>query len=237
MRYEQTELQQKLAAEYVLGTLQGPARRRFEQLLTEQNGLRDQVSAWEQRLGSWASMLPPQAVPERVWTGIQARLHPGTASPVSRPRFWQWWAWGSTALAAGLAAFLLLRPLPSTEYIEVPVLTEVRDLAVLGAEGKATRWIVRLEPEGQRLLLSALEPEALPADKSLELWSIPADGIPRSLGLIQAQKGQVSLELDPARQARLAQATVLAISLEPAGGSPTGLPTGPVLYTGKPQPG
>jgi len=55
-----------------------------------------------------------------------------------------------------------------------------------------------------------------------------------SLGVLPVQDGKAEIALDSTHQSRLQQATVLAISLEPSGGSPTGLPTGPVLYTGKP---
>src|SRR3989442_2452755 len=71
---------------------------------------------------------------------------------------------------------------------------------------------------------------SLEANRALELWALPGSGAPRSLGLISAsgatvvKKGKV-----------LEGATGLAVSLEPAGGSPTGAPTGPVLYVGKLQ--
>ena len=74
----------------------------------------------------------------------------------------------------------------------------------------------------------------MPSDRDLELWSIPAGGAPLSLGLLVMQPdGSATLVLSDEGLARRAQGAVLAISLEPRGGSTTGAPTGPVLYTGK----
>jgi anti-sigma-K factor RskA len=66
------------------------------------------------------------------------------------------------------------------------------------------------------------------ANRSLELWSLPPQGAPRSLGLIAADKATV------VQRGKVLDGTAaFAVSLEPAGGSPTGAPTGPVLYVGK----
>ncbi len=65
-----------------------------------------------------------------------------------------------------------------------------------------------------------------------ELWLIPADGTPRSLGLIDLG-GVQKVSVSPTLLKLVAEGAVLAVSLEPAGGSPTGLPTGPVVATGK----
>lgn len=228
MKYDQPELQTRLAAEYVLGTLHGRARTRFERLLAEQPGLRDHVSAWEQRLTPWAMAVKPKPVPAQVWQGVQERL--GHAAARRTPGWWRWWALGSTALAAVLAVVMVTRP-ASPPPVAAPVYS---DLAVLSSDAKEPAWIVRVDSHRQKLLLSGLKAAALPAGKALELWSIPAKGAPMSLGVLPLHEGQAEIALDAGHQGRLSQATVLAISLEPAGGSPTGLPTGPVLYTGKP---
>ena len=72
---------------------------------------------------------------------------------------------------------------------------------------------------------------SLQADRSLELWAVPATGAPRSLGVISAAGATVVQ-----RGKLLDNTTALAVSLEPPGGSPTGRATGPVLYVGKLRP-
>ena len=67
--------------------------------------------------------------------------------------------------------------------------------------------------------------------RALELWALPASGNPIALGLVDAEAGAV-LTLATPSDALLAGAKGLAVSLEPPGGSPTGQPTGPILWTG-----
>ena len=67
--------------------------------------------------------------------------------------------------------------------------------------------------------------------KSLELWVLPASGPPRSLGLVPNAMGDTMMRVTTA-DPRMQSMNALAISLEPQGGSTSGLPTGPVLCSG-----
>jgi anti-sigma-K factor RskA len=222
MRYDNPELQHRLAAEYVLGTLQGRARRRFEFLLAGNGELRARVAAWEARLSPWTVAASPVPVPDRVWAGIRQRLGHGVAAG-SR---WRGWALAGMATAAALAVVLVLRPAPAPRALH--------DVAVLSTDKAVATWIVRASSDGRHLALSGLLPAAVPSGHDLELWAIPAQGAPQSLGVLhRSADGAATLDLDTVRRARFAAAAVLAVSLEPAGGSPTGAPTGPVLYTGR----
>jgi anti-sigma-K factor RskA len=242
MNYANPELQQKLAGEYVLGTLHGAARRRFEKLLAQDRALQQQVQVWERRLSPWLRAAPAEPVPPRVWQGIQRRLgHAPEKAVRETAGLWKWLGLGSTALAAALAAVLVLRPAPAPQVMivkvpaPVPAPVPVSDVAVLSTDQAEPVWIVRRR--GNDVLeLSGLAAVDVPADRDLELWAIPEGGAPQSLGVIrrrEATKAEVALGAEA--QARLAGGKVLAISLEPAGGSPTGAPTGPVLYTGRLQ--
>ena len=82
--------------------------------------------------------------------------------------------------------------------------------------------------DGRSLVLKPLDVPAIEATRALELWAVPSDGAPRSLGLVSADQGAVI------RRAGLLTGTAaFAVSLEPAGGSPTGAPTGPILSLGR----
>lgn len=229
MNYSSPELQRKLAGEYVLGTLQGGARRRFEQLLVNDRALQQEVQAWERKLSPWLYAVPPEPVPERVWIRIQERL--GQRPAAVRRDFWRWLGIGSTAVAAALALLLVLKP----ATVAPPPLPPATDVAVLGTDTAGPHWIVRRR--GDALLeLSELKHEAVPAGRDLELWAIPAGGAPQSLGVLhRTGETRAEVALNAEGRARLAAGQLLAISLEPRGGSPTGSPTGPVLFTGKLQ--
>jgi anti-sigma-K factor RskA len=80
-----------------------------------------------------------------------------------------------------------------------------------------------------------LQQVAVQPGRVLELWSVPPQGAPRSLGLISAD-GATVLPRGKLPDTLLKGGTdALAVSVEPPGGSPTGAPTGPVVYAGKLQ--
>jgi anti-sigma-K factor RskA len=225
MNYSTPELRRKLAGEYVVGTLHGLARRRFERLLAEDPALRQEVAIWERRLAPWLLAVPPQPVPARVWTRIQQRLGHLEAPAPARALPWKWLGIGGTAVAAALALFLVFRPAPGP--------APAADLAVLSSQKDEPVWIVRRLDE-RTLEFSGLVAVEVPDDHDLEVWAIPADGPPQSLGVIRRMgntRGQ--LLLGEVARDRLARGKALAISLEPAGGSTTGAPTGPVLFKGR----
>lgn len=230
MNYSAPELQRKLAGEYVLGTLHGGARRRFEQLLAQDRALQQEVHIWERKLAPWLYAVTPAPVPGRVWIRIQERLGQRPAPVRDSGAFWRWLGIASTAVAATLALFLVLRPAPMP-----PAPLPLTDMAVLSTTQAEPAWIVRRRGD-TTLELSELHHQNVPAGRDLELWVIPEGGAPQSLGVLH-RKGATRAEIalsDTAR-GRLATGKVLAISLEPRGGSPTGAPTGPVLFTGKLQ--
>ena len=147
--------------------------------------------------------------------------------------FWQPWAWVSTAIAASLALFIAFKPQP-LPITQPPVVVQTqpapsRDIAVLSDDSKQPAWIVR--QQGNALLLSQINNYQVPTDRDLELWSIQGNAAPQSLGVIRIQQGKAILSVAQTRL--LAADAILAISLEPKNGSPTGQPTGSVLYTGK----
>lgn len=211
------EYDSALAAEYALGTLRGSARLKFEQRIRNEPALAALVGRWQTLLAPLDDALTPVPPPERVWKKIRLSL-PVQVTP--RRKHWDYLGW---ALAAGLAALLLV-----PRFISQP--QDFSPAVVLnGSQQGGGQWIVSMDSTRRHLKLTPLNPTALNLANSLQLWVIPPGEKPRSLGLLAAEK---STEL-ALRQTQLAAGMTLAISLEPAGGSPTGLPTGPVLYSGQ----
>lgn len=220
MKYNDPELRQRLASEYVLGTLHGHARARFERLLLSDARLRDEVAAWQTRLLPLADALPPVAPPPRVWRGIQSRI--GLQQEVSRRSlaFWRNLGLVSTAAAAALALYIAVTPPRTPEMTYVALITDTH---------AKPAWIV--SARNAQLTIKSLAPHTLAANQSLQLWLLPAGGKPVSLGLVPLAVSKTAV-LPTQVGAQFAHAQAMAISLEPAGGSPTGQPTGPVLYQG-----
>jgi len=221
-----------LASEYVLGTLRGPARRRFEGWLSEDLVLRAAVARWENRLLPMVELAPPAQPSPQVWQALESRLglQVEAPAPARRSRFWLglredlafWRGLGmvSTALASILLSVLLTRlPAPGAESPSY--------LAMLSDEHAQPALVVTGHAMRGHLRVKLLAPPP-PGDRSLELWALPKEGPPRSPGLV-ASGASLTLPagLDPET------VTSLAVSLEPKGGSPNKqAPSGPVLYRG-----
>ena len=219
MKYNDPELRQKLASEYVLGTLHGRARARFERLLLSDASLRDEVAAWQTRLMPLADALPSVTPPSRVWRNIKTRLGMQAVSRWSLT-FWRNLGLVSTAAALMLAVYIAIVPL------RTPALTYV---ALINDTQAKPAWVV--SASGSQLTIKSLAPRTLAANQSLQLWLLPTGGKPVSLGLVPVT-GSKTAALPTQVSGQFAHALAVAISLEPAGGSPTGQPTGPVLYQG-----
>ena len=218
-------LRQKLASEYVLGTLKGGARRRFEGWLYNDADLRNITAEWRQRLEPMAEFATPVAPPRRVWQQIEQRLH------LSPQGGWSLWRdslsfWRSLGLASSAIAALLVIVM-STQLMSTPQISHV---ATLMDEKSQTALLLTADSRHDTLEVRMVGNAPVPTDKELELWAVPKSGNPRSLGLL-ADKGSVKLALSS--RAIGNDVALLAVTLEPRGGSPDpNGPTGPILYKG-----
>ncbi|MEO6410855.1 MAG: anti-sigma factor [Burkholderiaceae bacterium] len=232
MDYGRPELAERLAAGYVTGTLRAGARRRFESLLPAHAGLRSAVRTWQARLMPLTAVIPPVVPPARVWTGIERWLDGAKESTASG-----WWnrlaVWRGLSAMASVAVLGLAVLLSIGSPVQAPIVVVMNPVAPSGgAPGAAQESIVAsISGDGRALVTRPLVNVNVAADRALELWAVPAQGPTRSLGLI-ARSGATVLR----RSDLLRDTDALAVSLEPPGGSPTGVATGPVLYVGKLRP-
>lgn len=235
-----------LAAEYVVGTLHGRARQRFERLMAKDGGLRSLVAQWQGRLQPLDMQAMAIEPHPRVKQRIDARIAEMTqraphVQPPMQPRVREvsqpaWWsmlwssvnAWRFAAAAAGtLALVFALRLLVPAEQVAAP-----EYIAVLMDNQKEPALVLRGRGADAQLTVAFIKPADLPSDRDLELWALPEGGKPRSLGVLQRGQGGVVAIRQPA-QAVLHAIPALAVSVEPRGGSATGAPTGPVILHGK----
>lgn len=238
-------LQDRLAAEYVLGTLRGPARLRFQRLMLEDASLRSIVDDWQARLVPIAAAVAPVQPPKRVWENIRARTGGPAAEGARSGSLWDslsfWRNLGlisSGATAALLASVVLFspgtpRPAPAPQIVRVPADELPAAYVAVLTDPKSQKAVLAVSAarNSTQLIVKRLDAGIVVPEKSLELWALPPGKAPRSLGVVATQEKH-AVNLKGAADAALGDATALAISLEPPGGSPTGAPTGPVLYTG-----
>ncbi len=236
MDYARPALADALAAQYVAGTLRGPARRRFESLLAAHPALRRAVADWQAALMPLTAVVADMPPPADTWPAIARRLWPD-AAPSAAPAL-PWWRgltfWRATSGLAGVAALgmalLLANPRP-----ELPPVLLVLQGTEAGGPTMAS-IVASVSGDGRALVTRPLQPVALAADKVLELWAVPPEGAPRSLGLISpAGVTVIRRNRLPTTLLDQRRTAAMAVSIEPPGGSPTGAPTGPVVFAGKLQ--
>ena len=223
---------QALAGEYVLGTLPLAERVQVEQRLTNDAALRAAVDNWEQRLLPLTALAPPAEPSPQLWPRIASTLF--TPKAVKQAGGWQAW-WNSLALwrilAGGGLATAAALAVTVTMQLQAP--NGPGYLVVLVApQDKAPGWIVQASNKNSRdLSLIPLGPTVVPRQKSLQFWTKGKDwGAPVSLGLVRpGQTLKLKLDKLPPMQAE----QLFEITLEPETGSPTGRPTGPILYIGR----
>jgi anti-sigma-K factor RskA len=227
MDYARSDLADRLAAEYALGTLRGRARRRFESLLPAHAGLRGAVTEWQARLAPLAFAVEPVEPSPALWMRLERHLFGGDRG--AAPLAW----WHRLGLWQGLTAFATVAALSLALVVSQPPPVAPPIVIVLDATADAlgaqqARFVASVTTDGRALVLRPLGPVTVDAGRALELWSVPAAGAPRSLGVVSAEQATTVL------RARLLENTAaFAVSIEPSGGSPTGAPTGPIVSVGK----
>ena len=220
MNYENPELLDQLAGEYVLGTLRGPARPRFERLCVASSSARQALHRWEDDFTAISGSVAPVQPSARVWPEVRRRAIGASAGKAPRPSAWRTW---QIAAAASVAAVALIVGLVVHEW-QAPL----QSIAVLGTDAAHPQWRVERPKELTALTIRVVGPVQLMAEKSYELWALPRGGKPVSLGLLPTG-GKLQRSLTDVQRTALLAADKLAVSVEPAGGSPTGSPTGPVV--------
>lgn len=249
----------ELAGELALGLLTGEELRDAERLASSDTDFADEVELWRRHLHGFDRALPASSPPDRLWSRIEAGLDAvpremaepsletsraaelreqgrlpvssGEAAADARRRLFRlvWtnlFAWRALA-AAALAAAIVIGVGLSVELQRArsaPVL-----VAILQTPDNQAAAVVNAFADG-RTELVPLTTFTVPAGRVLEVWTLWDRQVgPRSVGLLQAMSAS-RLRLD---NLPLGQGQLFEITLEPAGGSPTGRPTGPVLAIGR----
>lgn len=221
MRYTQPRLLEHLASSYVLGTLTGGARRRFERLQRDRADVRGLVMQWETRLGQLAVSVPAQQPSPQLWKAIAARTQPQVAAPSGgwlgrlKPA-----GFGFGGLAAGVIAASVL-------FVTAPGLFMTSDQIAMRTGEKLPQSYVGLLTDAQgngKLLVSSLRhgktmtvkvigPITPPASGKLVLWAVPASGAAFAIGTVPTTGSAVSMLPDTSEKL-LSKVSKLVVTLE-----------------------
>ncbi|HMQ58134.1 MAG TPA: anti-sigma factor [Rhizobiaceae bacterium] len=217
-----------LAAEYVLGVLPFAERAAAAARVEVDPAFARRVAGWERRLSPFDDETAPVAPPPALKSALDRRLFGEAQKPAG------WWRslalWRPLAIAS-LAACALLAGMLANEIATRPPESVARLVVQLEAPDSPVKMLALFEPGSSAVRLSAVSgtPDS---GRDFELWLIEGDNPPASLGVLPPS-GAATLDIPESLQASFAAGATLAISVEPAGGSPTGQPTGPVVAAGQ----
>ena len=254
MRYTHPALLDHLASAYVLGTLGGGARRRFERLLRDRSDVQLLVAQWEGRLGMLARSVPVQQPPQRVWAAIEARTRPRDVKDAAPQGGWAGVLWRRHGVLQGLAGVVLGVVATVALVAAVPTLFVSSDQVALRAGDKLPQAYVGLLTDeagngkvlvsslrhGRTLTVKVIGPITLPAMPAtsatmvgaapqLVLWAVPADGAPFVLGTVPVAGSAVSVLPDTSEKLLL-KVSKLMVTLETS--ATPQVPSSTVLFTG-----
>ncbi|MDN5780734.1 MAG: anti-sigma factor [Luteimonas sp.] len=239
-----------LAGEYVLGVHDAAQRRQLQARIDAEPDFSRLVQAWEARFAALIDEIAPVPVSPHQWLRLRTQLG---WSPVEGGRggVWQsvsFWR-GATALAVAAAvAAIFIGRLPRTpEPVAppprvvvqpppvAPVETEIaKPVTTLAHDDGSPGWLASLDAANGTVTMVPVPAQADAQGRVAELWLIPEGGAPRSLGLVSTEKAHSVTVPQPLRAA-LKTGSTLAITLEPPGGAPQGVPTGPIIAKGSLQ--
>ena len=229
-RPDRRERLDRLAAEFALGTSSSRVRRRLSSIATRDRVVADALTDWERRLAVLADAVPPITPPPRVWARITARLgldaSPATPEPPTR-----WWRRVGVWRALAAVGFVATLALGALQLARPPAPAAAPIVVVLAGSDAKPALIASASRNDRFLTLKAVGSAAPAPGRVFELWALPQGGAPKSLGVIPPG-AIVHMPLAAPADESLTNIPSLAVSLEPPGGSPTGAPTGPVLYSG-----
>lgn len=228
-----------MAAELALGLLDGDERAAALRLQLSDAEFAAEVEAWRDRFAPLSSGFASASPPAALWAAIEARLGDDAepATVTNMPSLlarqlgrWRAAAIGSSAVAAVLLAAIVLRPAPEPVIQPVPVATErpVTIAQLAGEPGGALLAARYMDEPGELMIRSAGMPTG---DLAPELWVIPADGVPRSLGLV-AIDGMTRVTVPIELRGMMADGATLAITMEPADGAPHDAPSSAPIAAG-----
>ena len=229
----------QLAASYVLGTLQGRARRRFEAVMRTSPDLADAVASWTERLVPMLTTLPPMEPSAALWDSIARRsgvaAGGGASATVGAASIPRWRRWLAPIPAGALAMGLLLGSvLPALWQAQLDSqrgsqLPESYVGVLATAQGKPGLIVSSLR-RGRVVEVKQIAPVDVPAGRTLHLWRIDKDGNTASLGPIPSGKW-VRIALSEPAEKVFFPAVELAVSIEPLGSNPT-TPSQAYVYRG-----
>jgi anti-sigma-K factor RskA len=234
MNYDRAELLDRLAAEYVLGSMNARVRSRFNSIQRALPAARQAVYAWEERLMPLARSIPPAQPSAATWKAIERKI--GSGAPRLAGARWFGWIKPLMGVAFGVILTLGLVRLYPTAVVPVDTLVQERGILPASYVGLLTDdannpvVLASSTRHGRIMSIKMLRKVEVPAGKVLQLWALPQDGEPFPLGVVPAE-GKSTFQMSDTSQNLLSRVSKLAVSIED-GPAKAGSAPAPFVLTG-----
>jgi anti-sigma-K factor RskA len=219
MNYDRTELLDRLAAEYALGTMSERTRRRFAKLRVQIAAAEQAAQAWEQRLARLACTVPEVPVPSSVWDAVDRRTGAPTTVRRHLPSGWRAWFTPALGFAFGVVITVALFRLFPQVLVPIDELVQARGQLPASYVGLLTDSegqpviLASSTRHGQTLSVKILRKIDVPPGKLLQLWALPKEGNAFALGIIPGD-GKGRIQMPDTSEKLLFHVTRLAVSVE-----------------------
>lgn len=223
-----------LAAEHALGLLGAAERMAAEARMARDHAFAAAVDAWRLRLAPLADGIEAVPPPAGLWGRIERKLaaNDNAAQVRRRLRFWRGATLAGMAMtAASLAALVVMAARPPDVIVQRPPMAPMMNARLMGPGGEPM-FLAAYDPERKAIMVASLMRPGSDRDHSHQLWLVPADGRPRSLGMIRPGASMAMPMSEPMAKMTV-EGVMLAVSVEPPGGSQLGRPSGPMAAMGK----
>jgi anti-sigma-K factor RskA len=222
-----------LVAEYVLGLLDADTRAQMATRIAAEPALAREAAEWRMRFSQldveFAEIIPSASVRAAIERRLFGAAAPSRASLWDSLALWRGLAGGGLAVAVAAIGFNFLQPAAIS-----PEEFATQLVAAIEAENSSIRFVALYDHASGQVRLTGLSGD-VPSDHDLELWFIEGDNAPVSMGVIPANVHSI-VNVSADINAQFHAGTTLAITLEPKGGSPTGVATGPLVAAGETVP-
>lgn len=232
-----------LAGEYVLGMQDADVRRQLRLRRESDPGFARLVDFWERQFTSLVDEVESVRVPEYLWPRIRTQVGWTPVGPARKSGAWNsvafWRGAAALAAAAAIAAVFLARAPQTPAPVPQPVVQQAapqpveqpKPVVELARDDGTAGWLASIDAAHGKLMMVPVPAAADAQGRVPELWLIPAGGSPRSLGIVSINKAH-SVSVPDRFATELVKGSTLAITLEPPGGAPRGVPTGPIIAKG-----
>ena len=229
-RYQNPEVFEQLAIEYVVGALHGRARKRFEVLMATHFYLQATVEAYEHQFAHLVELLPDEKPSDQVWKNLEAHINVNAPSFAGEHN--AWWhslfnikSYGFLATVLILSAVMLFNPMTGSPIAYTAVLSSNAT--------HITMAVTRISQANMNITIDMMKQPDIPDNMLLALWCHPKGGGKAVMMGTIAKSGETVIRIDKAEWKNFKNVGLLTVSLESKDSIASHKPSGKVLLEGR----